>query len=209
MQIQFLGLSCFKITSKEATVFIDPYGKESGFAQPRGNADIVLLSEKTNPTYTGNSSLSGEPFIIDSPGEYDFKNVTIAGLPIKHNDRYINIWLLEVEGIKILDLTHISNFTLNEDELDSLGQIDILLIPVGSGTVLDSTQAAKITNQISPAVAIPSHYQTEGVKLKLYTADSYLKELGNKPETLDKLIAKAKDFVGSETTRIVVLEPGK
>jgi L-ascorbate metabolism protein UlaG (beta-lactamase superfamily) len=209
MQIQTLGLSCFKITTKEATVIIDPYGKESGFTQPRGIADIVILSEPTNALYSGYTSLSGDPFLINSPGEYDRKGVTIAGIPIKHGDTYITIWLLENEGVKVLDLSHINNFSVSEDDLNSLGSIDILLVPVGGGQVLDGSTAAKITNQIEPAIAIPSHYKTSGCTLKLETADQYLKDLGNKFETVDKLTAKKKDFALVEGTSVYVLETAK
>lgn len=209
MQIQYLGLSCFRITTKDAVVFFDPYGKESGFPQPRGNADIVILSEAKNELYSGTSSLSGEPFIIDSPGEYDKKGVTIAGLPIKHQNGFINVWLLESEGIKILNLSHINNFSLSEDELSSLGTIDILLVPVGGEGVLEASQAAKITNQIEPAVSIPSHFATPGCKVKLDGPESYLKELGNKYEKMEKLLAKKKDFQGSESIKIILLETNK
>ncbi len=209
MQIQYLGLSCFKITTKDAVVFLDPYSKESGFAQPRGNADLVILSEAKLGMYSGYGSLSGEPFIIDAPGEYDRKGVTVAGFPIKHQDRYINIWLIESEGVKILDLSHTNNFALSDDDLSSLGQIDILLVPVGAGEVMDGSQAAKVTNQVEPSIAIPSHFKTPGCTIHLEGPELYLKELGNKYETLDKLTIKKKDFTDTESTKIIVLEANK
>ena len=42
MQIQYFGLSSFKITTKEATIITDPFHKDSGLTPPRGAADILI-----------------------------------------------------------------------------------------------------------------------------------------------------------------------
>jgi L-ascorbate metabolism protein UlaG (beta-lactamase superfamily) len=46
MQIQYFGLSSFKITTKEATIITDPFHKDSGLTPPRGAADILVLAQK-------------------------------------------------------------------------------------------------------------------------------------------------------------------
>jgi hypothetical protein len=83
MQIQFFGLTSFKITTKEAVVITDPFSKDSGLSSPRGQADIVILSEKENELYSSESGISGEYFLIPDPGEYDLKGVTVTGIPLK------------------------------------------------------------------------------------------------------------------------------
>lgn len=205
MHIQYLGLSSFKFITKDATVITDPYGKESGLTPPRGNADLVILAEKENTLYSSFGSLSGEPFLVDSPGEYDKSGVTITGIPLRQGDGYITIFLVESEEIKLLNLTHIKEFNIKEDELEDLGEIDILILPVGGDTVLDASQAAKVVNEIEPKVVIPSHFATEGVKLKLDPVDRFVKEMGGKAETLDKVILKKKDFTNSEDTKLIIL----
>lgn len=198
MQIHYFGLSSFKIVTKEATVITDPFDKKSGLTPPRGNADILILSDKTNPMYSATSGISGEPFLMDDPGEYDTKGVTVTGLPVKQNDdKYITAFLIESEDIKILNLSHIKSFTLKEGELEALGQIDILIIPVGGGDVLDATTASKLVGDIEPKIVIPSHY----TKL-----DTFIKEMGGKKEEMDKLILKKKDL-SEEGTKLVVLAP--
>jgi L-ascorbate metabolism protein UlaG (beta-lactamase superfamily) len=197
MQIHYFGLSSFKIITKEATIITDPFDKTSGLTPPRGNADILILSEKNNPLYSAVSGISGEPFLVNDPGEYDTKGVTVTGLPVKQDGSYVTAFLIESEDIKILNLAHIKDFSLKEDELEALGQIDILIIPVGGGTVMDASTAAQIVNDIEPKIVIPSHYAK---------VESFIKEMGGKSEEMDKLMLKKKDLV-EEGIKLVVLTP--
>ncbi len=206
MQIQFFGLTSFKITTKEAVVITDPFSKDSGLSSPRGAADIVILSEKENELYSSESGISGEYFLIPDPGEYDLKGVTVTGIPLKQDDTHVVVWLIESEDIKILNLSHIKNWNMTEDDIESLGDIDILIVPVGGDSVLDSSQAAKIVNEIEPKIVIPSHYLTPGVKLKLSDIEKFKKEMGGKVELLDKLTLKKKDL-NNEAIRVTILEP--
>ncbi len=206
MHIQFFGLSSFKFTTKEATVVTNPFGKESGLTPPRGSAEIIILSEKSNPLYSATSGFSGNPFIIPDPGEYDLKGVTVAGIPLEQGDKHITVYLIESEDIKILDLGHIKEFNMKEDEVESLGEIDILILPVGGHFVLDASSAAKAVNEIEPKMVIPSHYHMEGLKTPAEKLDTFIKEMGGKSESMDKIIVKKKDLSG-EGTRIIVLEP--
>lgn len=205
MQIQYFGLSSFKITTKNATVITDPFHKDSGLTPPRGAADIIVLSEKNNPLTSATSGISGEPFVVSDPGEYDIKGVTITGIPLKQDDKYITIYLLESEDIKILNLSHIKNFNIKEDELEELGEIDILILPVGDNTVMDASVSAKVVNQIEPKIVIPSYYKNEGLIIDVDQPDKFVKEMGGKSETMDKLTIKRKDLAGG-TTQLVILE---
>jgi L-ascorbate metabolism protein UlaG (beta-lactamase superfamily) len=205
MHIQYLGLSSFKFTTKEAVVITDPYGKESGLTPPRGNADIVILAEPKNSLYSSFGSLSGEPFYIPNPGEYDVKGVTVTGIPLKQESGYVTIFLLESEDIKILNLTHCKDFTINQDELEALGEIDILITPVGGESVLGASAAAKVVNQIELKIVIPSHYLTGNTKLKLDPLERFIKEMGGKADTQEKLVIKKKDLANSEDTKLVIL----
>src|ERR1700722_15717720 len=129
MQIQYFGLSSFKITTKEAVIITDPFHKDSGLTPPRGAADVLILAEKTSKLYSSDSGISGEHFDITDPGEYDVKGVTVTGVPLKQDDKYITVYLIESEDIRILNLTHIKEFNMKEDELEGLGDIDILILP--------------------------------------------------------------------------------
>jgi L-ascorbate metabolism protein UlaG (beta-lactamase superfamily) len=207
MQIQYFGLSSFKITTKEAVTITDPFHKDSGLTPPRGAADILILAELGNKLYSAASGISGEPFLMDTPGEYDLKGVTVTGIPMKQEDKYVTAFLIESEDLRILNLTHIKEWTMKEDEIEELGEIDILILPVGGNTVLSASAAAKVVNEVEPKIVIPAHYKMSGLILDVDPLDKFIKEMGGKSETSEKLNIKKKDIVDQEGTRVVVLEP--
>ena len=206
MQIQYFGLSSFKITTKEATVITDPFHKDSGLASPRGVADIIILADKHKRLYSATSGISGEHFDVTDPGEYDIKGVTITGIPLKQEDHFTTVFLIESEDMRILNLTHIKEFNMKEDEVEALGEIDILVLPVGGNTVLSASAAYKVVNEIDPKIVIPSHYKMPSLILDLDPLDKFIKEMGGKKEEMEKLTVKKKDLM-EEGTKVVVLEP--
>jgi L-ascorbate metabolism protein UlaG (beta-lactamase superfamily) len=206
MQIYYFGLSSFKIITKEATVITDPFDKKSGLTPPRGSADVLILSEKNNPLYSATSGISGEPFLINDPGEYDIKGVTVTGIPLKQGDRYVTAYLIEAEDIKILSLSHIKQFNMEEGDLEGLGEIDILIVPVGGKDTLEADDAAKVVNEIEPKIIIPSHYQISGLTAPVGKLETFIKEMGGKSETMDKLMIKKKELE-TEQIKVIVLEP--
>jgi L-ascorbate metabolism protein UlaG (beta-lactamase superfamily) len=207
MQIQYFGLSSFKISTKDATIITDPFDKQSGLTPPRGNADLLILAEKSMALYNAISGISGEPFLVNDPGEYDVKGVTITGIPLKQDEgRFVTVFLIEAEDIKILNLAHIREFSMNESDLESLGEIDILIIPVGSNSVMTAKEAAKVVNEIEPKIVIPSHYQISGLSLPYEKVDTFLKEMGGKGENMEKLTIKKKELV-PEQIKVITLDP--
>lgn len=206
MHIQYFGLSSFKFTTKEAVVITDPFSKSSGLTSPRGGAEIVILSEKTNPFYSSVAGITGTPFEAFDPGEYDIKGVTITGVPLKQDKGYITAFLIESEDIRILNLSHIKEFTMKEGELEDLGDIDILILPVGGHSVMDAGHAAKVVNQVDPALVIPSHYEIPGLAIDSDKLDKFIKEMGGKSEEMEKIIVKKKDLNHDET-KLVILSP--
>ena len=214
MQIHYFGLSSFKITTKDATVITDPFDKESGLLSPRGAADIIILSEKTNKLYSATSGFSGEPFLMNDPGDYDLKGITVTGIPLKQEGdqskdgkpRYVTATLIEAEDMRILNLNHIRTFSMKEDDLDALGEIDILILPVGGNSVMTAKDASKIAHENKKKIVIPSHYATEGLALPYEKVDGFIKEMGGKSENMEKLLIKKKDLE-PDKMQIITLEP--
>ncbi|MDR3642825.1 MAG: MBL fold metallo-hydrolase [Candidatus Doudnabacteria bacterium] len=206
MQIQYFGLSSFKITTKEATIITDPFHKDSGLVAPRGAADILILAEKNSKLYSATSGISGEHFDVTDPGEYDVKGVTITGIPLKQENKYVTAFLIESEDIRILNLTHIKDFNLKQEELEELGDIDILILPVGGNTVLSASAASKVVNEVDPKIVIPSHYKMSDLILDLDGIEKFVKEMGGKKEEMEKLTIKRKELT-EEGTKVVILEP--
>lgn len=206
MQIQYFGLSSFKITTKQATIITDPFDKQSGLTPPRGQADILILSEKNNNLYSAISGISGEPFMVEDPGEYDIKGVTVTGIPLEQDGKYVTIFLIESEEIKILNLSHIKNFNIKEEDLSGLGEIHVLLLPVGGKNVMDASAASKAANEVEAKIVIPAHYKIPGLKTEAEEIAKFVKEMGGKNEPVEKLTIKKKDLV-FEGSNLVILEP--
>jgi L-ascorbate metabolism protein UlaG (beta-lactamase superfamily) len=95
--------------------------------------------------------------------------------------------------------------SLKANQVEALGDVDILLVPIGGQATLNSTRAVEVISQIEPRIVVPMHYHTGRETVEMDTLDKYMKEMGIKewaPE--DKLSVKKSDL--GETTRVVVLE---
>lgn len=212
MVIIWYGHSCFKIQSGEIVVVSDPFAKEIGLTPPRMRADVVLVSHG-HYDHSNSESLTGEPFVISEPGEYEIKGVEVRGIQTHHDqaggkERGLNtIYVVNLEGIRIAHLGDFGEGSLRNETLSEMGDIDILLLPVGGVYTIDAEAAAKVVKQVEPRYVIPMHYKIPGLKVKLDPVDSFLKEMGaGKTEALDRLTVKKKDLEG-EKTEVVVMKP--
>ncbi len=216
MKISWHGQSCFKLTIKtngaeKITLFIDPFDKQIGLTSPRGNADIVICSHN-HPDHHNTQSLSGNPFVIDGPGEYDVKKVFIKGIYSFHDDkkgeeRGINtISVIDAEDLKVCHLGDLGQKALSDSQLEKIGEVDILMIPVGGTFTINGSEAVKIINQIEPKVVIPMHYKIPGLSLKLDGVERFLKEIGIEQETTEELNIQKKDLT-EEKMKVVVMKP--
>jgi L-ascorbate metabolism protein UlaG (beta-lactamase superfamily) len=207
MTITWFGLSSFKIVGKDITIITDPFNSKTGLSPVRGGADVVILSNPGLDWSNNVSSITGSPFIINSPGEYDVKGVFVMGAPAENEDLGPNIiYSIEVEDIRIAFFGAFNQDQLTDDQKQMLEGCDIVLIPCGGKQVLDYEHAAKISTQLEPYYIVPHSYKTDGLDLPLEKLDKFMKEMGGKPTETDKISIKKKDFI-SDTTGVIVLEP--
>lgn len=219
MLIQWLGQSCFKIQIKsaagETVILTDPYlGKFIGLKQPRYNADIVTVShdhaDHGNFKDVKGTKETDKPFVIKGPGEYEFRNVFVYGVPSTHDDaggkeRGPNtIYLFSAENIKIAHLGDLGQKELTTQQLEYIEGTDILLIPVGGKYTLNASEAAKLVKNIEPRIVIPMHYKIPGLQVDIDGVDKFIKEIGNKKEEFDKLRLTHKDLPQEETKLIIL-----
>lgn len=212
MIIQWHGQSCFKIQSGDLVLVIDPYSKELGLTPPRYRTDIVLVTHN-HYDHSNLSSLGGEPFLISGPGEYETKGVYIHGIPSFHDsvqgkERGVNtIYVVEIDGVCIAHLGDFGEGPLRDETLDSIGDVDILMIPVGGKYTIDGEDAGKVVKQIEPTIVIPMHYKIPGIGVALDPVDQFLKEMGaQKTDPQEKLVIKKKDIIEDEKIEVVVLK---
>lgn len=213
MFISYLGHSCFKIQDKVSsdgvTLVTDPFNKSLGLKVPNFEADIVTVSH-AHEDHSNTDSLRGSPFVVDAPGEYEIKGVMIQGVESFHDDkkgaeRGANIvFRIEVDGISIAHLGDLGH-VLSDEELEQLGVIDILLIPVGGKDALDAKRAVEVVNQIEPRIVIPMHYKLPETKIDLDSVEKFVKELGVEPKREEKLKMNKKDLP-QEGMDLMILE---
>jgi len=216
MQIFWHGHSLFQIIvsknkNSQIKIVIDPFDKSIGLKVPRLEADILLVTHQHHD-HNNVKAIAGNPFVIEGAGEYEVKNVFIQGVPSFHDnvegkERGGNIiYVIDAEGIKICHLGDFGQKELSEEQLEKIGDIDILMIPVGGNYTISAEEANKIMSQIEPKITIPMHYQLPKSKIKLSPLSEFLKAFGIKNlEPEKKLLLKKKDLLGDEA-KIIVLE---
>lgn len=214
MDIIWYGHACFRLKDRNSTVVTDPYDKTLGLPLPRPKADIVTISHSV-PHHNHTAGVKGEFKVVDGPGEYEIGGTFITGIcmvPSKKNDSrkattpQNNVFVIYMDDLAIChlgDLDHVPS----QNQVEDMGNIDVLLIPVGGGqNALNAALAAEVISLIEPYIVIPMHYKLPNITIKLDPVDKFLKEMG---------IAKT-DAVASlrltqsslpEETQVVLLEP--
>ena len=205
MTISWFGLSSFKIVGKDITIITDPFGKEAGLSPVRGNADVVISSNTESSLANNFSSISGNPFLITGPGEYEIKGAFVMGTNVAANQKSATIYAIEVEDIRIAFLGQTKLTSLTDQQKDVLKGADIVLIPVGGKDVMDFETAGKIATQLEPFIIIPHSYKISGLTANLDKVDKFLQEMG-KHQEMEKFTVKKKDLVG-ESTDVLILTP--
>lgn len=212
MVLTWYGQSCFKIQSGDLVIAIDPYNKEIGLTPPRFKADIIAVTHGHHD-HNNVESMPEGAFVLNGPGDYEIKGVAVTGIPTFHDDKEgkergaNTAYVFDIEGIRVAHLGDFGEAKIRPETVDELGEIDILLIPVGGTYTIDAELAAEVANAIEPKVVIPMHYAIPSLKVKLDGVDTFLKEMGVKnvsPE--DRLTIKKKELIESNTTSVVVLK---
>jgi len=203
MIINYHGAECFKISQGNITLAFNPISKDSKFKPTRFGADITLITTKL-PDFNGSEQTSRgdkSSFVIDSPGEYEIKDVFVKGFRSEGAGGKINtVYLVTFEEIKLCFLGALANSELSEEILEAIEDVDILFTPIGEGGTLDPTSAYKLAVSLEPSIIIPMYY----TKL---TLEKFIKEGGQaKIESLDKFVVKKKDLEGKEGEIVVLKE---
>jgi L-ascorbate metabolism protein UlaG (beta-lactamase superfamily) len=182
MEISWLGHSCFRIRGSHATIITDPYSPSLGYSLGKPTARIVTVSHQ----HSGHSyvqGVGGEPRSVTGPGEYEISGVLIIGIDTFHDrekgrKRGKNtVYLLEVDEIAVCHLGDLGH-VLTAEQVEELGDVDVLLLPVGGVSTIDAPMAAEVVRQLEPKVVVPMHYKTEALSWELEPVERFLKEIG-------------------------------
>lgn len=208
MIITNYGAEFFKIQFGDAVLAFNPISKDSKLKGARFGSDVAFVTTN-HPDFNGIDSVShGDkaPFAVIGPGEYEIQGIFIKGIAGESQygrEKRINTsYIVTLEGMNICFLGALSKDLTNEAK-ESLGEIDILFVPIGGDGVLTFGEAYKLAVSIEPKIIVPIHYGNIGDKDAL---KNFLKEGGSESvKPIEKLTLKKKDLEGKEGD-IVVLE---
>lgn len=203
MDFEYKGGNCVVITSKQGTVVID--GKLSLL----GAKDIQPKDAVEVATQEGFAGADGR-VTVDMPGEYEVNNISIKGIAATRMIDFDGSLQTTMFRIVFPELTvgvvgHVA-LPLTDEQLEELGIIDVLIVPVGGGGyTLDAHHAVELVHKIDPKVIIPTHYADTSLKYEVPQegVEQFLKELGVAHELMPKW--KVKGGVLPEVKTVIEL----
>lgn len=202
MDISYLGSGSVRISGKDIDIITDPV------AGTKLKADVVTWSA---PEAAGMEFVRlPDTLLLDDPGEYEVKSCAITGVPVRlHIDETGergNAYSFNVDGINVVVVGNVAG-KLADEQVEGLGQADVLVVPVGGGGLtLDAQGAAELVAQLEPSWVIPVHYNDGVSKYAMPQAkvDEFLGEMGVKPEPVSKFRLSSKD--AASETQVVLLQ---
>lgn len=193
VEIEYGGGNALRITSNKQVAVIDPKRSHFGLKDLDAKRAIEIVTAADLAVRDSEAIL-----LVDGPGEYEVHSYSIKGVAansyqdMDKNCKDNNIYSIEVDDVKIAILGNIEA-KLTEAQLEEIGVVDILILPVGGGGfTLYGKEAAKIVKQIEPKIVVPIHYAGDGLNYEVAqdTEDEFVGELGTAVEKLDRLVIK-------------------
>jgi L-ascorbate metabolism protein UlaG (beta-lactamase superfamily) len=182
MEINWLGHSCFRLKGRQATIITDPFSPDLGCSLGKPTANIVTVSHQ-HPGHSYVEGIGGSPRLVTGPGEYEISNVLIIGITTFHDEdrgsiRGKNtIYLIEMDELSVCHLGDLGH-VLTDEQVEELGNVDVLMVPVGGISTISASKAAEIVRQLEPKFVLPMHYKIPVINRELEPVDRFLKEIG-------------------------------
>lgn len=202
-EIEYKGANGIIVSSKKASIVIDPKLSVAGLKDLSVKDAVELATEARFAINSDDAKL-----VIEGPGEYGIADFDIRGVAAqRHLDteadpKASTIYRIESGDIRVAVFGNIYE-KLNETQLEEIGIVDIVVIPVGGGGyTLDATGAATIIRQVEPKIVIPVHYADDGIKYEVPQSEFevFVSELGAPVEEMPKLKLKAANAVPAALT---------
>ncbi len=216
MIIFYLGHSCFKIQTDVGIVLIDPFSDKIGFKMPQEKVNLITISHdhEDHNNWQSGRFVDQKKIILSHPGEYEVNNISVFGYDSYHDEqkgavRGKNvIFNFFVDGLNICHLGDLGEI-LSEKQIEELGEIDVLMVPIGGGFTLDVKKALELVNKIEPRIFIPMHYYQDGLSdnfKQLQTLKDLVNEYGMEPAPVKRILIDKNKL--PEETELVIMERG-
>jgi len=212
LDIIWYGHSCFRLTERgQTTLITDPYSPSIGLPELKLKADIVTISH-AEPGHNYLDAIKSPYRAVQSPGEYEIGGTFVTGIAMNHIDETTGEARANVayriqydSGVTVLHLGDLAGLP-EQSMVRDLGEVNVLLLPVGGGRGLKPSLAAEVIAMIEPGYVVPMHYALPGLAFELEPLDKFLKAMGvSRVNELDTLRLNAGDM--PEQPQITVLIP--
>ena len=158
MKLIWQGHACYTLESADGTVVFDPYepGYVPGLTLPELSADVVLCSHyhRDHGCAEAVKQLKRRT------------NLIINDLPCYHDDQQgalrgeNRIHMVDAEGKRIVHMGDLGHM-LSDSQIEALGEVDVLIIPVGGFYTIDAATAFELAGKIGAKITVPMHYRGE------------------------------------------------
>lgn len=192
MRIRWYGQSSFLLTG-EHSVFIDPFGEmnrltaqglQFDYPPIEGvDADVLLVTHE-HGDHNAVDVIGGSPFTLRSTaGTLESPLGEVTAVASEHDDvagtkRGPNtIFVFTLDGLRVAHFGDFGQSELRPEQANAIGDVDVLILPVGDGPTVGGERAAAIVRRLRPRLVLPMHYRTEAVNF-LDPPDAFLEALG-------------------------------
>jgi L-ascorbate metabolism protein UlaG (beta-lactamase superfamily) len=205
VEISWYGNGCFRLRSQLGTVITDPYPTTPTQRLPKLNASVVAVTDSKHCDFSA-VTRDDHSLLVVGPGEYEIGGIFIIGIPLQSNGQDpVTAYVFELEGLAVCHLG-LPWQAPSAAQIESLGNIDVLLLPVGAPGRIGVQAVSDLASEIEPKVLIPMYYsQPDAPDDRYFTLDRLAHEMGAKlPESDTTLNTRRKGGLGQNA--LVVLE---
>jgi L-ascorbate metabolism protein UlaG (beta-lactamase superfamily) len=196
------------VDSAGRSVLTDPFDESVGYDAPRVRADVVLISHDHHD-HNNARVVRGSPVVLKGPGKHVAKDREFRGIASFHDKEKgrlrgkNTIFCFSADGIRICHLGDLGHL-LDQRTVQEIGEVDLLMIPVGGIFTIDAREAQQVVDQLSPGVVVPMHYKTADLSFELHPLERFLKaRMSQGPQ---KRLSLRKEEIVPGDKRIVVLD---
>lgn len=173
MQIAWNGLGSFEIAVKtgqgDVTVVTNPFSSDD-VKFPRAQVASLIVASHDGKDASEYGAVAPEypedkrcPFIVDHAGEYEVRGVAVTGVHAPKKDGTVHtVYRIDAESMSIGFLGALDRM-LTDKEIEQLGNIDVLLVPVGGEGTLGAKAAAELVAAVEPRMVVPSYGEPEAL----------------------------------------------
>ncbi len=218
MRVEWYGQSTFHLSAGGQSVAIDPFGDMSAAAShgiefnypplEGVEADLLLVTHE-HGDHNGVEAIGGDPVVLRSTADtLESPLGAVTAIASEHDDQAgtargpNTIFVFTLDGLRVAHFGDFGQSGLRPEQEAALGEVDMLIIPVGGGPTIGAEQASLLVERLAPKWVVPMHYRTPHISF-LETADEFL-ERSDHVERLEQSAFETSELPQTDGPLVVV-----